>query len=457
MGRDEGINGARRLVSLLLIVGTIAACQLEQSTATPTAAQLRPTATVAPSATASHIPSATSTPTATHTPRPTNTPLPPVSFDGSVADSSYVVPLTIQQLSPFEALAHFELDKPDAGWVLLQPAEPGDEYWWPKPIATDTASHQIPLVGLTPGTEYRVQLGLGDDLGSLRVPSYFGANWGPITFRNPELGDPVLRFGVIGDSGFGDDQTRELVRLMRSYDLDFTLHTGDVVYNVHEQSGAAEAYAVKYYKIFEPLLSESQVFPVLGNHEYDRFARYEGRPYFIRAFPALTDPSVPEAALGTWYSFDRSGVQFIMLDTQAFFGMGGRDEQTQWLEERLSDPSFRFSIPVFHIPPYTSGRHRNDGKVVQSDWIPLFVEAGVPIVFSGHDHNYERIERDGMTFIVSGGGSPVLYHETGLVEGSQDFHRRMHFVLVEVFEDRINLTTIDRDGSELDRTTIPLS
>ena len=438
-------------------MGFAAACQVQPPTVHPSATPIQATATSPPSSTPPATATASATPTATRTLRPSNTPLPPVSFESEAAESSYQVPLTIQQLNPFEATAHFELDRPEVGWVLYQPEGHGDERWWASPLDREIVGHVVPLVGLTPGATYRVQVGLGDDLSSLRIPSYFGTSWGPITFTAPQLGDPALRFGVIGDSGFGDDATKELVQLMQSYDLDFTLHTGDVVYNVHEQSDAPEAYAVKFYTIFEPLLTDSQVFPVLGNHEYDRFARYEGRPYFTHAFPTLTDPSVPEGALGSWYAFERSGVQFLMLDTQAFFGMGGREEQTAWLAERLADPSYRFSIPVFHIPPYTSGGHRNDGKVVQSDWNPLFVEAGVPVAFSGHSHNYERIERDGMTFIVSGGGSPVLYHETGLVEGSQDFHRRMHFVLAEVLEDRINLTTIDRDGSELDRTTIPLS
>lgn len=456
MERGQKHNRLKRAASILLLVGAPAACQLEQTAVIPTAT----VTALAPTATSSPIPSPTSSatpqPTATKTPRPTNTPLPPVTFTDAAAQSAYHIPLTVQQLNPLEALVHFELDQPTEGWLLFQPAEPGDEFWWTYPLAADSVSHQVPLVGLTPGTKYRVQVGLGEDLESLRVPRLFGSQWGPITFQAPGLAEPVLRFGVVGDSGFGDDQTKELVDRMHGYDLDFVLHTGDVVYNAHQESGPAHAFAEKYFKIFKPLLAEGPIYPVLGNHEYDGAARFEGRPFFVRAFPSLTDPSVPDDALGTWYAFERSGVQFLMLDTQAFFGAGGRAEQTTWLEERLADPSYRFSIPVIHVAPYTSGRHRNDGAAIRSEWIPLFVEAGVPVVFSGHDHNYERIERDGLTYIVTGGGSPVLYHETGLIEGSMDFHRRMHFVLVEVFESYIALTAIDRDGSELDRTTIPL-
>jgi hypothetical protein len=325
------------------------------------------------------------------------------------------------------------------------------------PLAKDESIHQVHLSGLTPGFAYSVQIGLGDDLENLRVPELFGASWGPIQFEAPSLGEPELRFGVIGDSGFGDDQTRELIELMSSYDLEFVLHTGDAVYKANEQSGPAEAYATKYFKMFAPLMHKGPIFPILGNHDFDRPALSDGRPFFVRAFPVLTDPSVPDNALGTWYAFVRSGIQFLMLDSNAFHGGGGRAEQTAWLEERLADPSYRFSIPVFHTPPYTSGLHQNDGQALRFDWTPLFESAGTPLVLSGHDHNYERILLDGVTYLVSGGGSSVLYRETERAEGSQAFHRKMHFVLVEAYQDRIELTAIDIGGNVLDQTTILLS
>jgi len=421
-------------------------------TATP-----RSTATANPTQTPAPSPSFTPEATATRTPRPTKTPLPLVAFSDQPAQSAYQVPITVQKLTPFEATIHFELDQPAPGWLLYKPIDPGAQGWWAIPLAENETQHQIPLVGLTPGSRYTVQVGLGQDLKTLRAPRLFGASWGPIQFGAPMLGEPDFRFAVIGDSGFGDDQTRELIQLMEGYDLDFVLHTGDSVYNADEESSPAEAFARKYFTMFAPVLLRNPIFPVLGNHDFDQPARTEGRPYFVRAFPGLADVSVPPSALGTWYSFERSGIQFIMLDSQTFHGSGGRGDQTAWLKDRLEDPSFRFSIPVFHTPPYTSGLHRSDGTALRLDWIELFQAAGVPLVLSGHDHNYERIERDGMTFIVSGGGSPVLYRQTEPVDGSQQFEARMHFVLVELTEDRLSLTAIDIEGNELDRALIPIS
>ena len=50
----------------------------------------------------------------------------------------------------------------------------------------------------------------------------------------------------------------------------------------------------------------------------------------------------------------------------------------------------------------------------------------------------------------------MLYRETERVEGSQKFHRRMHFLLVEAAAEHLALTAIDIDGTVLDRITIPL-
>ncbi|MCH8875910.1 MAG: metallophosphoesterase [Chloroflexi bacterium] len=422
----------------------------QSPTATP-----RSSITASPTRTPALAPSSTPEPTATPTPRPTNTPFPRVAFSDQPAEISYQVPLTVQKLTPFEATIHFELDRPAPGWLLYRPVLDEEQGWWAIPLAEGETVYQMPLVGLTPGTRYAVQVGIGEALETLRAPRLFGAKWGPVRFAAPALGEPELRFGVVGDSGFGDDKTRALIELMDGYDLDFVLHTGDSVYKIYEESSPAEAFAKKYFSMFAPLLLQAPIFPVLGNHDFDLPALADGRPYFVRAFPALADPSVPSSALGTWYSFERSGIQFIMLDSAAFHGSGGRGEQTAWLEERLADPSFRFSIPVFHTPPYTSGLHRGDGNALRLDWSELFEAAGVPLVFSGHDHNYERIERDGLTYVVSGGGSPVLYRKTQPVGGSQQFNARMHFVLVEISDVRLSLTAIDLDGKVLDRAIIP--
>jgi hypothetical protein len=78
------------------------------------------------------------------------------------------------------------------------------------------------------------------------------------------------------------------------------------------------------------------------------------------------------------------------------------------------------------------------------------------LVFSGHDHNYERILWNGVTYIVSGGGSSILYPKEGTVDGSQAFEKTTHFVLVEIAEDYIDIAAVNLSGRVIDRARIPL-
>ncbi len=399
-------------------------------------------------ATAAPLPSAT-----TAGPIPTATLATEVRLSVEPAPVGYLIPLTVRHVSSSSAALFFELDAPAPGYLLYRPDEPGIGGWYLRELDPGATRHQITLVDLSPGVPYRVQLGLGEHLFDLRTPRLYGSNWGELRFKTPPSDTTDLRIGVLGDTGFGQPETEDLAERMARYRLDFVLHTGDLAYRAFEEDSSPESYAEKFFVNLSPLLLNLPVYPVPGNHEYDGDTYWQDRPFFYTAFTGI-DPLGP--ANQPWYSFAQSGIQFLMLDSQAFHGAGGRQQQTAWLTERLADPGYRFSIPVFHTPPYTSGRHREDGRALRFEWLPLFEAAQVPLVLSGHDHNYERILRNGVTYVVSGGGSTTLYPETEKVEGSQVFVKQTHFVLMEIFSDRISLSAINLDGEVLDQATIPL-
>jgi acid phosphatase len=227
-----------------------------------------------------------------------------------------------------------------------------------------------------------------------------------------------------------------------------------------EQSDPFEAYALKWYLPLSPLLRTVPMYPVVGNHDVEPAAFFEGMPFYYRAFPGFPDPRLPASlheGRNQWYAFGAGNLQFLMLDTQTFYGEPGREEQDQWLAERLSDPAFAYSIGVLHVPPYSSGGlHSGDGIPVERFWVPLFVEGHVPLVLSGHSHNYERLEVNGVTYIVSGGGSSALYGEGVTHPFSRVFAVQTHFVLLEVYADRIDLTAIALGDAVIDQVTIPL-
>ena len=73
-------------------------------------------------------------------------------------------------------------------------------------------------------------------------------------------------------------------------------------------------------------------------------------------------------------------------------------------------------IPFAHHPPYSAGpQHHNTKEMARL--IPLFKRAGVEVMFSGHEHNFQHSHADGIDYFVTGaagkfrGGAPDDFEE----------------------------------------------
>ena len=265
---------------------------------------------------------------------------------------------------------------------------------------------------------------------------------------------------MIGDASFGDEATFDLVEQMATADLDFVLHVGDVVDETTWGVDPFVSYAKKYYSPFEPLLSQMPVYTVPGNHDYDLDIRWQEQPFYYYAFPPFNDPAIPgqsEQDHNQYYAFAYGDIQFVMLDSQVFFGVAGREQQNEWLAERLADSDFRTTIPLFHVAPFSSSAvHATNSLPVRDGWASLFQEAHVPLVFSGHFQSYERFLVNGVNYLVTGGGSSTLYASGNLLPSSKAFFRTTHYVLGELDETGLSLSAIALGGEVLDQLQIPL-
>ena len=105
---------------------------------------------------------------------------------------------------------------------------------------------------------------------------------------------------------------------------------------------------------------------------------------------------------------------------------------------------------MFHVAPYTSGLHREDGKILRQKWLPLFEQSNVILVITGHDHNYERLQDNGITYLVSGGGSAVLYGLNERLRQSEFFASRSNFLVLTLQNDGLSVAAIDAEGMILD-------
>ncbi|MGF1505489.1 MAG: metallophosphoesterase [Anaerolineae bacterium] len=439
----------RRAFLLSLASAFLAACRAAL-TPEPTTSQPTQTATAPPTATEpAAVPEPTITPSE---PAPTAT-REPTRVTGISSQIAYTLPLVTRIATADSAQFFFEFNQPAGGVLIVWPEEnPAEQILIP--FDSSTRRHRLPVTGLTPGQRYRAVVGVETEDGFTH-PHYINADeqWGEIGLRTLPADGP-LRFGVIGDAGFGEQTTYLLVEQMANADLDFVIHTGDVVYDIEDNASAEEAWLLKWFLPFAPVLKSMPVYPVIGNHDYDPEARWQDTYFYYNVIPPITD----EQPNSQYYMLPHGDVQFIFFDSQVLFGQPGRQQQEAWLGERLADPAYRWTIPVFHVAAYTSGRRTDSDSVpVRQTWGAKFGAANVPVAFSGHDHNYERLIIGDTTYIVSGGGSNSLYDMESEMEGSQYFEKVSHTVWVTIHADRIELQAVAADGRVIDTALIPLA
>jgi hypothetical protein len=124
-----------------------------------------------------------------------------------------------------------------------------------------------------------------------------------------------------------------------------------------------------------------------------------------------------------------------------------------------------WKVVYFHYPPFATGNNVGD---VQSMWarkymVPLFDKYGVQVVFSGHEHSYQRsvpirnsnpVTPDiGTNYLTSGGGGAILY-PTPQVPNVAFAKSDYHYLRVDVDGPRMTVRSIRQDGVELDNYVI---
>lgn len=244
------------------------------------------------------------------------------------------------------------------------------------------------LRGLEPGTRYAYRVVLDEDTASWTSPVG--------TFATaPVAGEPVA-FVVIADTQWQWDGVNRIQLVGDALATDptpfqFILHAGDLV------ESPIPRYWDHLFASLSGALLRAPFLPVLGNHERNSVTYY-------RAFD-LPPGGGQEGK--RWWAFEFGDVIVVGLDTNVTRPQEFHD-QIEFVRERMSG-DFACRFVVFHHPVFSSDAIYGPGSEgLQSLWHPVFSELGVDVVLAGHAHNYERIERDGVTYLVVGGAGATL-------------------------------------------------
>lgn len=231
-------------------------------------------------------------------------------------------------------------------------------------------------------------------------------------------GDQII-VAAIGDYGLAGEAAWAVAETVKSWQPDCIITLGDNNYP-NGMAATIDANIGQYYHSFihpyqgayGPGADQNRFFPCLGNHDWVVSSLEPYLDYF-------TLPNNER-----YYYVDRGPLRLCALDSMPGEpdGVEADSVQAAWLRETLAASPAAWNIVYMHHPPYSSGLHGS------SSWMRWpFRDWGSDLVLAGHDHTYERVLVDGLTYLVNGLGGGARYQRGNQpVEGSQIFFNADH-------------------------------
>jgi predicted phosphodiesterase len=251
-----------------------------------------------------------------------------------------------------------------------------------------------------------------------------------------------VKFAVIGDSGRGWGPQHDVARRMAEYrerfPFAFVLMAGD---NIYQGPATPDDYRVKFEEPYAALLAEGvKFYAVLGNHDDPDQRNYPAFHMAGHRYYTFAPPANALAGLVT-------DVRIFALDTTDF-----DDAQQEWLADQLSQSDARWKIVVMHHPLYSSGRYSLQARLFRWQVESLLVDHGADVVFSGHEHIYQRsrVQRGVQYFITGGAGSLRRGDGRETPAIARSFDGDFHFMLIEIAHNAMYFQAITRAGVTVD-------
>ena len=297
--------------------------------------------------------------------------------------------------------------------------------------------NSVILTGLTPATTYEYRVGSEDAYSEV------------FTFKTAEKKDGA-KFFVLGDMQSEDiSNITAITDIIAKGNYDFGIQTGDMVDDTTEYRSWVDVTNI----LGVSALNSVDTIHVLGNHEYAGDATAEKSKSLY---------ALPDSNPGGYYSVNYGNVYIAVINYSG--NVNEYKEALKWVVNDAKASDATWKILSLHQPPYYTNVGGGNGDV--HSIVPDAVdEAGINVVFSGHDHSYSRtapmkggkVCEDGSLYFICGSSGEKKYSigkndSFNFDIATQDYDGV--YLSVETTKHTFTVKTYNVDGSLLDNYTL---
>lgn len=366
--------------------------------------------------------------------------------------------------------------------------------------------YRADLNALNPGSTFQYRISKGDS-------EIFKGNGQAPSARHAKI-------VVVGDMCDGGKRSRKVARAIAQQKPELLVAAGDIVYN----RGRVSEYLSRFFPTYNhpdcaETLSSTPLAPVAGNHDIglpgildnpdfasddalgilkffetpangprgvrrdlERALKKRGKKKALETLKELPKGFLRHRN----YSFCFSNMYILVLDANIYMDWS-LPELQQWVSAELSGaPKLAWKIVVFHQAAFSLDfKYANDQHMRQL--CPIFEQAGVSLVFSGHCHYYERTyplryvpsvtsakddgtvpgtmildktgsrTPDGVTYVITGAGGKLTNCLTAPSQApfaARTITDKNSFTSLEATTGTLVLEQLSKDGEVLDKFVI---
>lgn len=265
-----------------------------------------------------------------------------------------------------------------------------------------------------------------------------------------------FNIAAVGDISCGSNG-KNTINTISNNKPNLTIFLGDLAYTKNIKC---------FFNLTQNLESKStnpQALAVIGNHDIDEDSGDKNTKKLL-----IDHYLIPTTG---YYSktFDNGKILFVAMN---FTGLEEENkdikslenEQYDFVKDKLQNSNITFKIVASHAPFISQNCENIDDTCHDSleKWAnstftkyhQLFKNTGVKLVLSGHNHNYQRSEKDGIAYIISGLGGKSQY-DVIQQPGTQRFDDAYGYLNLSFNNKSIEGKFVDNNGNvEKDTFTI---